>query len=88
MAASLGVRASEIAEISLENFDWPLAVVSFPPVKGKNVLLLPLSRPLIEALADYLKNERLVHSPCRNVFLRLTPPFGPLTAAAVSKLMG
>jgi site-specific recombinase XerD len=88
MAASLGVRASEIAALSLENFNWPQAVVSFPPVKGKNVLLLPLSCPLIEALVDYLKNERPVHSPCRNVFLRLTPPLGPLTASAVSKLMG
>jgi integrase/recombinase XerD len=88
MAAGLGVRASEIAALSLEHFDWPQAVVSFPPVKGKNVLMLPLCRPLIEALVDYLKNERPIHSPCRNVFLRLTPPFGPLTASAVSKLIG
>jgi site-specific recombinase XerD len=87
MVASLGVRASEVAVLSLEHFDWRRAVVSFQPVKGKNLLPLPLSRPLIEALADYLKNERPVHSPCRNVFLRLTPPFRPLTADAVSKLI-
>jgi site-specific recombinase XerD len=88
MVASLGVRASEIAALSLEHFDWRQAVVSFQPVKGKSILPLPLSRPLIEALADYLKNERPVQSPCRNVFLQLTPPFGPLTADAVSKLIG
>ena len=88
VAASLGVRASEIAALSLEHFDWIQAVVSFPPVKSKDVLPLPLSRPLIEALADYLKNERPVGSPYRNVFLRLRPPFGPLTARSVSNLIG
>ncbi len=88
MAASMGVRASEIAALSLDDFDWTRAVVSFPPVKSKDVLPLPLSRPLIEALADYLKNERPAGSPYRNVFLRLIPPFGPLSASSVSKLIG
>ncbi len=88
MAASLGVRASEIAALSLEHFDWVQAVVSFPPIKGKYVLPLPLSRPLIEALADYLKNERPAGSPYRNVFLALTPPLGPLAPASVSSVIG
>ena len=88
MAASLGVRASEIAALCLEHFNWLEAVVSIPPVKSKDVLPLPLALPLIEALADYLKNERPGASPYRNVFLRLTPPYGPLTAGSVSKLIG
>ncbi|MBI3658700.1 MAG: tyrosine-type recombinase/integrase [Acidobacteria bacterium] len=88
MAASLGVRASEIAALCLEDLDWAQAVVTFPPVKGNNDLPLPLSRPLIEALADYLKNERPSPSPHRNVFLGLTPPWGPLAPGSVSCLMG
>lgn len=88
MAASLGVRASEIAELRLQDLHWTQAVVAFPAIKGKNVLQLPLSRPLIEALADYLKNERPAGSPYRNVFLRLTPPLEPLTARSVSSLIG
>ena len=87
VAASLGVRASEIAALNLEHFDWVQAVVSFPPIKSKDVLLLPLSRPLIEALADYLKNERPAGSPYRNVFLALTPPLAPLAAASVSSII-
>jgi site-specific recombinase XerD len=87
MAASLGVRASEIAALCLEHLDWIQAVVCFPPIKGKNDLPLPLSRPLIEALADYLKNERPAHSHYRNVFLSLNPPFSPLSPAAVSCLI-
>lgn len=84
MAASLGVRVSEIAALSLEHFDWVQAVVSFPAIKSKDVLPLPLSRPLIEALADYLRNERPAGSFYRNVFLALTPPLGPLAPASVS----
>ena len=87
MAASLGVRASEIAALCLQHIDWVRAVVSFPAIKNKDILPLPLSRPLIEALADYLKNERPAGSSCRNVFLALTPPLEPLSPCAVSMLI-
>jgi integrase/recombinase XerD len=87
LAASVGVRASEISELRLQDLDWTRAVVTFPAIKSKNVLRLPLSRPLIEALADYLKNERPAGSPYRNVFLSLTPPFKPLTWSSVSMLI-
>jgi integrase/recombinase XerD len=88
MAASLGVRASEIAALRLEDLDWKQTVVRFPPVKGKNFLRLPLSRPLVKALADYLENERAAPSPYRQVFLGLTAPQRPLTPRSVSGLMG
>ena len=88
MAASLGVRASEIAALSLDHFDWVQAVVSFPAIKNQDVLPLPLSRPLIEALVDYLKNERPVGSPYRNVFLALTPPLTPLASISIASVLG
>jgi integrase/recombinase XerD len=87
MAASLGVRASEIAALCLPHINWVCAVASFPAIKNKAVLPLPLSRPLIEALADYLKNERPAGSSYRNVFLALTPPLGPLTPGSVSTVI-
>jgi site-specific recombinase XerD len=87
MAASLGVRASEISALCLEHFDWARGVVSFPPIKNKHVLPLPLSRALIEALADYLKNERPSGSSYRNVFLALTPPLAPLAPVSVSNVI-
>jgi site-specific recombinase XerD len=88
MAASLGVRASEIAALSLDHFDWVQAVVCFPAIKNQDVLQLPLSRPLIEALVDYLKNERPAGSPYRNVFLALTPPLGPLAPPSIATVLG
>ena len=87
MAAGLGVRASEIAALLLEDIDWKDAVVRFPPIKSKNFLYLPLSRPLLEALADYLETERPGGSPYRNVFLRLKAPLHPLTPAGISGLI-
>jgi site-specific recombinase XerD len=87
MAASLGVRASEIAALRLEDLDWKQGMVRFPPVKGQHFLCLPLSRPLVKALTDYLEKERSAPSPYRTVFLRLIPPWGPLEPGSVSLLI-
>lgn len=74
MAASLGVRASEIAGLGLEDLDWQRGVVRFQQVKNRKILWLPLSRPLVEALASYLQNERPKSTAQRTVFLRINPP--------------
>lgn len=89
MAASLGVRASEIASLGLEDLDWRKAVVRFKQPKNRKLLWMPLSRPLVEALASYLKAERPQSSAQRWVFLRLNTPWEPLTprglAGVISK---
>ena len=89
MAASLGVRASEIAALCLEDLDWRKAVVRFKQSKNRKLLWMPLSRPLVEALASYLKTERPQSSAQRCVFLRFNPPWEPLTprglAGVISK---
>lgn len=87
IAASLGVRASEIAALRLEDLNWKQAVVRFPPLKSRHFLHLPLSPPLIKALSDYLRYERPAHSPYRHVFLRLTAPCQPLTARSVALVL-
>ncbi len=91
MAASLGVRASEIASVNLEDFDWKRGAVRFMQHKNRKLLWMPLSRPLIEALASYLQNERPRSSSQRAIFLRLNTPWGPMTpgglAGVISKRM-
>jgi site-specific recombinase XerD len=91
MAASLGVRASEIASLCLEDFDWKREAVRFQQHKNRKVLWMPLSLPLIEALASYLQNERPKNCAQRAVFLRLNTPWGALTpgglAGTISKRM-
>jgi integrase/recombinase XerD len=87
LAASLGVRASEIAGLRLEDLDWKRGVARFIQPKNRHVLHLPLSWSLVKALADYLKNERPRPSPYRQVFLGRTAPRRPLTPRTVSILI-
>jgi site-specific recombinase XerD len=87
LAASLGVRASEIAALHLEDLDWKQGGVRFAPLKNRPILPLPLSVPLVKALADYLKNERPHPSPDRHVFLRQTAPRQPLTPSSRAGLI-
>jgi len=62
-------------------------VARFIQPKNRHVLYLPLSSPLVKALADYLKNERPHPSPYRHVFLGQTAPRRPLTPRTVSILI-
>jgi site-specific recombinase XerD len=84
IAASLGVRASEIACLRLADFDWRQETVRFQQSKTRKTLWMPLSRPLVEALASYLQNERPRTSTQRTVFLRLNTPWEPLTPRALA----
>jgi site-specific recombinase XerD len=84
MAASLGVRANELANLCLEDLDWKKGAVCFRQSKNGKLLWLPFSGPLIGALVSYLQNERPKNSVSRNVFLRLHAPWEPLTAGGVS----
>jgi integrase/recombinase XerD len=87
LAASLGVRASEIAGLRLEDLDWKQGVARFIQPKNRHLLHLPLSWPLVKALADYLKNERPRAGPYRQVFLGRTAPCRPLGPRTVSILI-
>jgi site-specific recombinase XerD len=87
MAASLGVRASEIASLCTEDFDWKRGALRFRQHKNRKLLWMPLSRPLIEALVSYLQDERPRSSAQRAVFLRLNTPWGPLTASSLAGII-
>jgi integrase/recombinase XerD len=67
--------------------DWKQGVVRFAQHKNRHLLPLPLSWPLVKALADYLKNERPRLSPYRQVFLRQTAPRRPLAPSSVAGLI-
>jgi site-specific recombinase XerD len=82
LAARLGLRAKEIAQLTLEDLDWKAATVELHQTKGRRSRLLPLPADAGQALANYLRTVR-THAPARQVFLRLYRP-APLTAGAVS----
>ncbi len=78
----LGLRAREVASLSLDHIDWRAGelVVSG---KGGRQDRLPLPAQVGEAIASYLRRGR-PRSDSRAVFLAARAPFGPIAPGTVS----
>ena len=83
MLARLGLRAGEVAALTLEDVDWHRGQVMIHG-KGARHEPVPLPPDVGHVLAAYLRGRALAPPGCRSVFLRLTPPAGPITSPAVS----
>lgn len=83
LAAGLGLRVGELAALRLECLRWREQVVWIEQSKTANRLRLPLSAPLMQALAEYLRDER-GPTAYREVFLQSRPPCRPLRAQSIS----
>jgi site-specific recombinase XerD len=70
--ARLGLRASELVRLELDDIDWNTGQVSIRG-KGKYRTALPLPSDVGDAIAAYLRHGR-PPSPCRRVFLRARAP--------------
>jgi len=85
--AHLGLRAGEVAQLSMDALDWRAGTVRLERVKERRSSLLPLPAPVGRALASYLRRDR-PPSPSRQVFVRHRAPQGaPLTSEAVSAVI-
>jgi integrase len=51
LAAKLGLRAKEIAQLSLEDVNWKAGTLRLDQTKGRRSRLLPLSAPVGQAMA-------------------------------------
>lgn len=81
--ASLGLRAKEVAELSLEAIDWRAGTLTISTSKARRASRLPLPTNVGRAIATYLRHGRPVTS-ARHVFVRHFVPVGaPLTSAVV-----
>jgi site-specific recombinase XerD len=82
LLARLGLRARDVAELNLADIDWAGATLRVCG-KGRLEVLLPLPQDAGDALIVWLTEPR----PQRvgdAVFLRLLPPFAPVTPRVVS----
>jgi integrase/recombinase XerD len=86
LLASYGLRAREIAALSLDDFDWPHAQISIPMRKGGHSTRYPLSTSVGEAVIRYLQVRRtdVAH---REVFLTAKAPYAPMQHPAVSAMV-
>ena len=73
LLSRLGLRASEIAFLTLNDVDWRAGTLTVT-LKGGRRSVYPLTEQIGEAIADYLQNGR-PESNDRRVFLRTRSPF-------------
>lgn len=83
----LGLRASEVRGLLLDDIDWKNSTVTICATKTLNSRILPLPVRLGKALACYLKNGR-PKTASRNIFTRCTAPKdNPVTVHIVREAM-
>jgi integrase/recombinase XerD len=73
--SDLGLRVSEVADLTLDDIDWRRGVVSIRNDKGRRGRTLPLPAPLGRTIVAYLKGGR-PSAADRHLFLRHTVPVG------------
>ena len=76
LACRLGMRASDIRTLTLDDIAWEDARIEFIQTKTGLKQVLPLTEEIGEAIIDYLQNARPI-SECREVFLRHHAPYEP-----------
>jgi site-specific recombinase XerD len=85
--ARLGLRASEVAAVRLDDINWRASVLTVAAGKSRRVDRLPLPAPVATAVAAYLRRGRPATS-VREVFVHHRAPIGaPLGATGVRGAM-
>lgn len=82
LLATYGLRAAEVAGLTLDDIDWRNERFKIRERKAGNTTTYPLSAVVGAAIVDYLKNGRPV-TTCREVFMRTAAPLAPIGSAAV-----
>jgi integrase/recombinase XerD len=70
----LGLRASEVAAIQLDDLDWKQGTLKIGASKSRRADVLPLPPPTGQAIADYLRHAR-PQNASRVLFVRHRAPF-------------
>lgn len=86
LAATYGLRASDIANLTLDSIDWRKRTIQIIQCKTRQPLALPLTDEVGSALVDYIVRGR-PESLSRNVFLRCHAPIMPLSLPCVSNTL-
>ncbi len=77
LLVAYGLRAREVAALTLDDIDWPRERLRVPQRKGGHSHLYPLSVGVGEALVQYLREARPLSSD-RHVFLQAKAPYTAL----------
>jgi integrase/recombinase XerD len=77
--AIYGLRAKEVADLSLSHLDWQRDIIHVPRVKRRGPQPYPLLPSVGNAVADYIYRFRRRDTPHSQIFLTLRSPYRPLT---------
>jgi site-specific recombinase XerD len=83
LAAKLGLRVSDIAQLKFENINWDNGIIEIVQFKTKKEIILPLLPEVGNAIIDYLKYARPVSNE-PYCFLQHIYPFKPITSSDIS----
>jgi site-specific recombinase XerD len=83
LLVTYGLRAHEVARLTLDNVDWKRERLQVLERKAGHATVYPLAGVVGEALIDYLKRGR-PETEDRHLFFRTVAPMAPISAAAVS----
>jgi site-specific recombinase XerD len=87
LLARLGLRASEVVALTLDDLDWEAGVITIRG-KGQRVDQLPLPIDVGEAIAEYVRLARPACGACRRVFIRNQAPWvGLANSIAICSLV-
>lgn len=73
--SGLGLRASEVARLTLDDVDWRAATIAIAPGKSRRGDCLPLPAYIAKALVDYMRNGR-PETRARFIFVHHRAPLG------------
>jgi integrase/recombinase XerD len=85
VSSRLGLRASEVVDLTLEDLDWTLGEITVSG-KGGRRDQLPIPVDVGRALADYCRRGR-PPTTHRVLFLHGRAPYGPLSYSAVGQIV-
>lgn len=86
LLARLGLRASEVAQVCLDDINWRAGEILVHG-KGGRQDILPLPVDAGEALTSYLQRRPLGPDRCRVLFLTAVTPVGPMSRYAISAVV-
>ena len=86
IAIRLGIRASDICELTFDDFKWESSTIEFKQNKTGDTIVLPLLNDVGEAVIDYLKYGRPTVET-NKVFLRLCAPIGQMKAPTLHSIV-
>lgn len=85
LLARLGLRANEVASLSLDDVDWHAGEIAVCG-KGPRRDRLPVPVDVGQAVADYCRRGR-PNNAHRALFLHLRAPYAPLSSSAISHVV-